>query len=193
MASLGRLRLRAGMVPGHLPGCHDVAAASCPSHETPSSLSPPARRAPWWSTTPIWRFSAACWPASRSSPTSLRTHAARPTPAAPVRPSWVRSGGSVALVKLQTNIRGDYSPRQPYRLNWGWGYFGGWRPSVPSLCLPSVLQPHPASPASPPPPPGDMNTMAHGIARLSPHYCCDQMRFRRVAAAAAARWQRRVH
>lgn len=32
--------------------------------------------------------------------------------------------------------------------------------------------------------PGDMNTMAHGIARLSPSYCCDHMRFRWVPAAA---------
>ena len=23
---------------------------------------------------------------------------------------------------------------------------------------------------------GDLNTMAHGVARLSPHYCCDRMR-----------------
>lgn len=36
-----------------------------------------------------------------------------------------------------------------------------------------------------------MNTMAHGIARLSPNYCCDRMRFRLVGTAASASdtWQ----
>lgn len=32
---------------------------------------------------------------------------------------------------------------------------------------------------------GDMNTMAHGIARVSPSYCCDALRFRCVGRGAA--------
>lgn len=31
----------------------------------------------------------------------------------------------------------------------------------------------------------DLNTMAHGVARLSPHYCCDGMRFRTLGRSEA--------
>lgn len=39
---------------------------------------------------------------------------------------------------------------------------------------------------------GDMNTMAHGIARLSPHYCTDHMRYRSIGMDEAAVWHRHV-
>ncbi|KAL4422229.1 hypothetical protein ABPG77_009704 [Micractinium sp. CCAP 211/92] len=39
---------------------------------------------------------------------------------------------------------------------------------------------------------GDMNTMAHGIARLSPSYCCDHMRFRSIGMDEAVVWHRHV-
>ncbi|KAL4443466.1 hypothetical protein ABPG75_011203 [Micractinium tetrahymenae] len=39
---------------------------------------------------------------------------------------------------------------------------------------------------------GDMNTMAHGIARLSPNYCCDHMRFRSIGMDEAMVWHRHV-
>ncbi|KAL4858574.1 hypothetical protein ACK3TF_001528 [Chlorella vulgaris] len=39
---------------------------------------------------------------------------------------------------------------------------------------------------------GDMNTMAHGIARLSPNYCCDRMRFRSIGLDEAMVWHRYV-
>ncbi|PSC72469.1 Endonuclease exonuclease phosphatase domain-containing [Micractinium conductrix] len=39
---------------------------------------------------------------------------------------------------------------------------------------------------------GDMNTMAHGIARLSPNYCCDHMRLRSIGMDEAAVWHRHV-
>ncbi len=31
----------------------------------------------------------------------------------------------------------------------------------------------------------DLNTMAHGVARLSRHYCCDAMRFRSLGRTEA--------
>ena len=31
----------------------------------------------------------------------------------------------------------------------------------------------------------DLNTMAHGVARLSPHYCCDRQRFRTLGQTEA--------
>jgi hypothetical protein len=31
----------------------------------------------------------------------------------------------------------------------------------------------------------DLNTMAHGVARLSPHYCCDAQRFRTLGQTEA--------
>ena len=39
---------------------------------------------------------------------------------------------------------------------------------------------------------GDMNTMAHGIARLSPNYCCDRMRFLTVGRDEGVMWERAV-
>ena len=36
---------------------------------------------------------------------------------------------------------------------------------------------------------GDMNTMAHGIARLSPNFCCDKMRFRNLGRTEAQFWE----
>ena len=39
---------------------------------------------------------------------------------------------------------------------------------------------------------GDLNTMAHGIARFSPHYCCDRMRFLSVGSDEAVVWERWV-
>lgn len=39
---------------------------------------------------------------------------------------------------------------------------------------------------------GDLNTMAHGIARLSPSHCCDMMRFRSIGYDEASMWQRYV-
>jgi hypothetical protein len=39
---------------------------------------------------------------------------------------------------------------------------------------------------------GDLNTMAHGIARLSPNYCCDRMRFLSVGRDEAVIWERSV-
>jgi hypothetical protein len=39
---------------------------------------------------------------------------------------------------------------------------------------------------------GDLNTMAHGVARLSPHYCCDVMRWRALGWFEAAWWHSRV-
>ena len=39
---------------------------------------------------------------------------------------------------------------------------------------------------------GDLNTMAHGVARLSPSYCCDRMRFRSLGSDEAVVWEREV-
>lgn len=39
---------------------------------------------------------------------------------------------------------------------------------------------------------GDLNTMAHGIARLSPSYCCDRMRFLSLGSDEAVFWKRYV-
>ena len=39
---------------------------------------------------------------------------------------------------------------------------------------------------------GDLNTMAHGIARLSPTYCCDRMRFLSFGNDEAVMWERYV-
>lgn len=39
---------------------------------------------------------------------------------------------------------------------------------------------------------GDLNTMGHGIARLSPSFCCDQMRFRSLGLTEAEFWERNV-
>ena len=39
---------------------------------------------------------------------------------------------------------------------------------------------------------GDLNTMAHGIARLSPHYCCDHMRLWSLGQPEALFWHRTV-
>lgn len=39
---------------------------------------------------------------------------------------------------------------------------------------------------------GDLNTMAHGIARLSPNYCCDHLRWRALGWYEAALWNRYV-
>lgn len=39
---------------------------------------------------------------------------------------------------------------------------------------------------------GDLNTMAHGIARLSPNYCRDAMRWLSLGCSEAAWWQRNV-
>ena len=35
---------------------------------------------------------------------------------------------------------------------------------------------------------GDLNTMGHGVARLSPRYCCDAMRWRSLGWYEAAWW-----
>ncbi|KAK9820602.1 hypothetical protein WJX72_012209 [[Myrmecia] bisecta] len=39
---------------------------------------------------------------------------------------------------------------------------------------------------------GDLNTMAHGIARLSANYCCDKMRFWSLGQSEGAFWHRNV-
>lgn len=39
---------------------------------------------------------------------------------------------------------------------------------------------------------GDLNTMAHGIARLSPDYCCDAMRFWSIGQTEAYFWHHNV-
>lgn len=39
---------------------------------------------------------------------------------------------------------------------------------------------------------GDLNTMAHSVARLSRHYCCDALRWRSLGLSEAAWWQRHV-
>ena len=39
---------------------------------------------------------------------------------------------------------------------------------------------------------GDLNTMAHGIARFSPAFCQDQMRFRSLGSDEAVMWERYV-
>lgn len=39
---------------------------------------------------------------------------------------------------------------------------------------------------------GDLNTMAHGIARLSPRFCCDRMRVRSLCLYEAQVWDRHV-
>ena len=39
---------------------------------------------------------------------------------------------------------------------------------------------------------GDLNTMAHGIARFSPHFCTDKMRFWSLGQSEAAFWDRAV-
>uniref|UniRef100_A0A1D2A2B6 Endonuclease/exonuclease/phosphatase domain-containing protein n=1 Tax=Auxenochlorella protothecoides TaxID=3075 RepID=A0A1D2A2B6_AUXPR len=39
---------------------------------------------------------------------------------------------------------------------------------------------------------GDMNTMAHGVARLSPSYCCDRMRFRFLGSTEGEVWQDKI-
>ena len=39
---------------------------------------------------------------------------------------------------------------------------------------------------------GDLNTMGHGVARLSRHYCCDAMRWRTLGWYEAAWWHAHV-
>ena len=39
---------------------------------------------------------------------------------------------------------------------------------------------------------GDLNTMAHGVARLSANYCCDPLRWRALGWYEAAWWDRHV-
>lgn len=39
---------------------------------------------------------------------------------------------------------------------------------------------------------GDLNTMAHGLARLFPKYCCDALRWRSLGWSEAAWWQRNL-
>ncbi|KAK3248710.1 hypothetical protein CYMTET_41833 [Cymbomonas tetramitiformis] len=39
---------------------------------------------------------------------------------------------------------------------------------------------------------GDLNTMANGIARFSPHYCCDKMRFWTIGESEGEWWDRNV-
>jgi hypothetical protein len=39
---------------------------------------------------------------------------------------------------------------------------------------------------------GDLNTMAHSVARLSPNYCCDRLRWGSLGCCEAAWWQRNV-
>ena len=39
---------------------------------------------------------------------------------------------------------------------------------------------------------GDLNTMAHGVARLSQHYCTDQMRFWSLGQTEAGFWHRNL-
>lgn len=39
---------------------------------------------------------------------------------------------------------------------------------------------------------GDMNTMGHGIARLSPHYCCDSLRWRSLGMEEGVVWEKYV-
>ena len=39
---------------------------------------------------------------------------------------------------------------------------------------------------------GDLNTMGHSVARLSPNYCCDHMRWGSLGSCEAAWWQRNV-
>ena len=39
---------------------------------------------------------------------------------------------------------------------------------------------------------GDLNTMAHGVARLSPLYCCDAMRWRTLGRTEAHFWHHHV-
>lgn len=39
---------------------------------------------------------------------------------------------------------------------------------------------------------GDLNTMAHGIARLSPLYCCDHLRWMSLGYSEAGWWQRNI-
>lgn len=39
---------------------------------------------------------------------------------------------------------------------------------------------------------GDLNTMAHGIARMSPNYCCDAMRFWSLGRTEAHFWHHNV-
>lgn len=39
---------------------------------------------------------------------------------------------------------------------------------------------------------GDLNTMAHGIARFSPKFCTDKMRFWSLGQSEAALWQKKV-
>lgn len=39
---------------------------------------------------------------------------------------------------------------------------------------------------------GDLNTMGHSVARLSPSYCCDSMRWRSLGSSEAAWWQKHV-
>lgn len=39
---------------------------------------------------------------------------------------------------------------------------------------------------------GDLNTMAHGVARLSPNYCCDAMRFWTLGRPEAHFWHHNV-
>lgn len=39
---------------------------------------------------------------------------------------------------------------------------------------------------------GDLNTMGHGVARLSPNYCCDPMRWRSLGSSEARYWSDHV-
>jgi hypothetical protein len=39
---------------------------------------------------------------------------------------------------------------------------------------------------------GDLNTMANGVARLSPHYCCDQLRWRTLGVSEACWWNKHI-
>ena len=39
---------------------------------------------------------------------------------------------------------------------------------------------------------GDLNTMGHGIARFSPNFCCDKMRFWSIGRTEGEVWERDV-
>lgn len=74
---------------------------------------------------------------------------------------------------------------------WIYGYgigFQGVKPKLKTLnqrCVPLQGMVHQAIM-------GDLNTMAHGVARLSPSYCCDILRWRALGWYEAAWWDRFV-
>lgn len=148
------------------------------------------RRGRSWCTAPTWRSSVACWRGCASWQTSLQT-----------RGAWCSRCGC-SLARRGTSLLRGLLHQQSLRLACLWALA-----AVGPLLTQAYPPPHPTPPTPHPhtntntptlkpiphPPTGllpqglfhqallgDLNTMAHGIARLSPNYCRDHMRYRRA-------------